>query len=225
MLHAVNRPSASALVLGEQTSITTPEPRLQIAIRYALVDGTLSQPKQATLDTLSFATPDFASLLRPQAVRPQVAVAGDRYVFAWFDATQTLKVATLSATGASVCGADPVPSVKGSWSQHHALASAGAEVLAVVADPDGNAVLYRLDDECHLLGEPQILNAEGTKLSRGSDGVGTELVLGLGHPAIAATASGFAVTWIETEASPAVDGGSAAEHRIMLRLLGPRLCD
>jgi hypothetical protein len=233
LVHATSAASQLAVAFAEQTNVTSPA-GLRVDIGYALFDAQFSLVKQGSLDTMDFAVAGFADLVPPLGVRPQVVAVGDRFLVGWFDAGRTLNLAALSSSGALVCGPLTVASIKGSWSRHHALASAGNEALAVIADDEGRALLYRLNGRCEAIGDPQVINAADTVLSRGSDGIGSSVVVGLGHPAVAATGSGFAVTWVEKDRSLDVDGGpadaaasdaSATEHRIMLRTLGARLCD
>ena len=233
LIHATSVASQLAVAFAEQTTVASP-PGVRVDIGYALLDAQFSLVKQDSLDTMDFAVAGFADLVPPLGVRPQVVAVGDRFLVGWFDAARTLNLAAFSSSGALVCGPLTVTSIKGSWSRHHALASAGDEALAVVADDEGWATLHRLNGRCETIGEPHVINAADTELSRGSDGTGSSVVVGLGHPAVAATASGFAVTWVEKDRSLDVDGGpadaaasdaSASEHRIMLRTLGARLCD
>lgn len=169
----------------------------------------------------------------PRAIVFECAFGDQRWRVVISDGGRTLNLAAVSSNGALVCG-PLTTSIKGSWSRHHALASAGNEALAVFADDEGQATLHRLNGRCETIGEPHVINGGDSELSRGSDGTGRPVVVGLGHPAIAATGSGFAVTWVEKDRSLDVDGGqadaaasdaSATEHRIMLRTLGARLCD
>jgi hypothetical protein len=223
LVHLAVTDTRTAVVWVEQE--VTGEYRF--AIRSALFDEALSPQASAPLGTMTFTGQNGVALVYLlAATRPQVVPVGDRFLIGWFDFDQSLNVAVLAADGGVICGPTLLDGVVGSWSHAQALAPAGGEALAVVADANRRGQLYRLNARCEQVGEPLMLHDESSELGRGIESQAGYFLVGVGHPAITAVESGFATAWVERDAVADGDAGTGASgYRLMARNLGSRLCD
>jgi hypothetical protein len=176
--------------------------------------------------TDSFLIPAEYAQYQGEAVRPQVAFDGDAYTVVARGPDKTLRVTRVSTSGKVLCGPSEIRAIS-SWGAAGSLVNTRQGVLLVATGSSGDVVVHRVSQgatatptPCEIQSGP-VLNAGAKRVASSPTFESGELAASLGDPVVLVGKNGAQlIAWVERDRTV-----EAEAHGLVLRMLGPNLCD
>ena len=236
---AVTAPDRYAVAWAEQQTLAGNDVNIVVHLTLRKRDPSGSETTELDAATDSFQVPRKFAQYQGEGIRPQVAFDGTTYTVAARGRDNSFRVTRVSAAGKVLCGPTPVAGVS-AWGAAGSIVSTRQGVILVGTGTNGDVVIRRVSQgsgteepiACEIQAGPD-LNTPARRVASSTVFETGEMPPSLGDPVILVGKDAALLTaWVErdktrTEADASgVDVQNPPEpHRVVLRLLGPNLCD